>query len=67
MIEQDFSINTFHTTYDINTNFHYMISGTKNFIGVEFNTTISKGDFDMTIRSQMRLGITDNLLIGVVA
>ncbi|MCG8308508.1 MAG: phosphoribosylformylglycinamidine synthase [Cytophagales bacterium] len=67
MIEQNFSSNKFHTTYDINTSFHYMISGTRNFIGVEFNKTIDNGDFDMTIRPQMRLGIADNLLIGIVA
>lgn len=67
MIGHDFSSNGFHTTYDINTSFHYMISGTRNFIGVEFNKTIDKGDFDMTMRPQMRLGIADNLLIGIVA
>ncbi len=67
MIEQSFSSNKFHTTYDINTSFHYMISGTRNFIGVEFNKTTDNGDFDMTIRPQMRLGIADNLLIGIVA
>ncbi len=67
MIEQNFSNNKFHTTYDINTSFHYMITGTRNFIGVEFNKTFDNGDFDMTIRPQMRLGIADNLLIGIVA
>jgi hypothetical protein len=67
MIEQSYSTNKFHTTYDINTSFHYMISGTRNFIGVEFNKTIDNGDFDMTMRPQMRLGIADNLLIGIVA
>jgi len=67
MIEQNFSTNKFHTTYDINTSFHYMITGTRNFIGVEFNKALDNGDFDMTIRPQMRLGITDNLLIGIVA
>lgn len=67
MIEQSFSSNKFHTNYAINTSFHYMISGTRNFIGVEFNKTIDNGDFDMTIRPQMRLGIADNLLIGIVA
>ncbi len=67
MIEQNFSTNKFHTTYDINTSFHYMITGTRNFIGVEFNKTLNNGDFDMTIRPQMRLGIADNLLIGIVA
>jgi hypothetical protein len=67
MIEQNFSTNKFHTTYDINTSFHYMITGTRNFIGVEFNKTFDNDDFDMTIRPQMRLGIADNLLIGIVA
>ncbi len=67
MIEQSFSTNKFHTTYDVNTSFHYMITGTRNFIGVEFNKTLDNGDFDMTLRPQMRLGIADNLLIGIVA
>lgn len=67
MIEQNFNTNKFHTTYDINTSFHYMITGTRNFIGVEFNKTFDAKDFDMTIRPQMRLGIADNLLIGIVA
>jgi hypothetical protein len=67
MIEQNFSTNKFHTTYDINVSFHYMITGTKSFIGVEFNETTDNGDFDMTMRPQMRLEIADNLLIGIVA
>jgi len=67
MIEQNFSTKKFNTTYDMNTSFHYMITGTRNFIGVEFNKTLDNGDFDMTIRPQMRLGIADNLLIGIVA
>lgn len=67
MIEQDFKTNKFHITYDINTSFHYMITGTRNFIGIEFNKTFDKNDFDMTIRPQMRLGIAENLLIGIVA
>lgn len=51
---------------DINTSFHYMITGTRNFIGVEFNKSVMKKDFDMTIRPQMRLGIADNFLVGIV-
>lgn len=66
MIEQNFSNNKFSLTYDINTSFHYMIPGTRNFIGVEFNKTLDNNDFDMTIRPQMRLGVADNLLIGIV-
>lgn len=67
MFEQVFENNTFHTAYDINTSFHYMIPGTRNFIGVEFNKTLQKNDFDMTMRPQMRLGIADNLMVGIVA
>lgn len=67
MIEQIFRSNKFHVSYDINTSFHYMISGTRNFIGIEFNKTIDNRDFDMIMRPQMRLGIADNLLIGIVA
>jgi len=67
MIEQNFITSQFHTTYDINTSFHYMISGTRNFLGVEFNKTIDHKDFDMTIRPQMRVSVADNLLIGIIA
>lgn len=67
MIEQNFLTDKFHTSFDVNTSLHYMISGTRNFIGIEFNKTFENGDFDMTMRPQMRLGITDNLLIGIVA
>ncbi|WP_100614585.1 HAEPLYID family protein [Confluentibacter citreus] len=66
MIEQNFLTNSFHTTYDINSNIHYMIPGTRNFIGIEFNKTLDEGDFDMTMRPQMRVGIADNLLVGIV-
>lgn len=66
-IEQEFSTNNFKTSYEANTSFHYMIPGTRNFIGVEFNKEIYKDDFDMTIRPQLRVGIAYNLLIGIVA
>ncbi|MFC5283152.1 HAEPLYID family protein [Pedobacter alpinus] len=67
MIKQNFKNNHFRFAYDINTSFHYMITGTKNFLGVEFNKTVENGQLDMTMRPQMRLGIADNLLIGIVA
>lgn len=61
-----FSNGTFDTNWQINTNVHYMISGTRNFIGIEFNKNVGGSYFDMTIRPQMRVGIADNLLIGIV-
>lgn len=67
MVEQNFKTNKFHTTYDFNTSFHYMITGTRNFIGVEFNKTFDTNDFDLTVRPQMRLGVAENLLIGIMA
>lgn len=56
-----------HTSWQANFNFHYLISGTRNFIGVEFNQEFQRGDFDMVIRPQMRVGLADNLLVGIVA
>ena len=61
-----FSSKSIHTSWQINSNFHYMITGTRNFVGIEFNKTIENGNFDLSIRPQMRVGIADNLLIGIV-
>lgn len=67
VFEHHFSSKSIHTEWQTNTSFHYMITGTRNFIGVEFNKEINeKRDFDMTVRPQMRVGIADNLLIGIV-
>lgn len=65
-IMHHFNDNSTHTNWQINSNFHYMIPGTRNFIGIEFNKEVTKTNFDMTIRPQMRVGIADNLLIGIV-
>lgn len=52
--------------WQVNSSFHYMIPGTRNFIGMEFNKVIEKGHFDMTVRPQMRVAVADNFLIGIV-
>ena len=67
IIVHEYESGEVHTSYDVNTSFHYMIPGTRNFIGVEFNKTWESSDFDMTMRPQMRLGIADNLMIGIIA
>lgn len=54
------------TVGQVNTNFHYMIPGTRNFIGIEFNKEIFKNDFDMVIRPQMRVAISEKTLVGIV-
>lgn len=56
-----------HRQFDINSNIHYMIPGTRNFVGMEVNKVIGDHDFDMTLRPQLRVSIADNLLIGIVA
>ncbi len=66
VIEQNFNGQNTHNHAQINTNFHYMVPGTRNFIGIELNKEIYKNDFDMVMRPQMRLGITDKLMIGIV-
>lgn len=67
MFHQDFSQRKIHTSYDINTSFHYMITGTRNFIGVEFNQTFHNQKLITVMRPQMRVGISENLMIGIVA
>lgn len=53
-------------TYEIHTNFHYMITGTRNFIGVEINKEIHNGRLEKVLRPQMRVGLAENLMIGIV-
>jgi hypothetical protein len=65
-ITHHFRAGNIHTSWEINTNFHYMIPGTRNFIGIEYNKQLAHHDFDMTIRPQLRVGVTDNLLVGIV-
>ena len=55
-----------HVFYELNASMHYMISGTKNFIGIETNTTFTDLTTELILRPQMRLGIADNFLIGIV-
>lgn len=54
------------SSWEANSNIHYMIPGTRNFIGLEVNKSWQGNDFDMTLRPQMRVSIADNLLVGIV-
>ncbi len=66
-IERAFNSGESEISYEIHTNFHYMISGTNNFIGLEVNMEAEDGGFDMTLRPQMRVEITEQMLIGLVS
>lgn len=61
----DLNINS-KISYQFNTSFHYMISGTRNFIGLETNSSVENNVFDFVFRPQMRLQVTDNLMVGIV-
>jgi hypothetical protein len=54
-------------SFEINYNFHYMVSGTKNFIGMEINHEIHDGRSIATLRPQMRVGLAENLMVGIVS
>lgn len=54
-------------TYEVNYNLHYMVTGTRNFIGLEINQEINDGKSMATLRPQMRLGLAENLMVGIVS
>jgi hypothetical protein len=66
-IVQHHLVRSVSTTWQLNSNLHYMIPGTRNFVGLEFNKEFRRGDFDMTIRPQMRVGLSHNLMVGIVS
>jgi len=65
-IEQHFATGHTHSRFEVNSNLHYMIPGTRNFIGLEFNKQFDGSDFDGTLRPQMRVSIAENFLVGIV-
>ncbi len=65
-ILQPFGEEETKVNWQINTNFHYMIPGTRNFIGIEFNKDVFENRLEMTVRPQMRVSVADNLLVGIV-
>lgn len=64
---KEFDSPNWERVYEINTNFHYMISGTRNFIGIELNQEAIHGKVYSVIRPQMRIGLSENLMIGIVS
>jgi hypothetical protein len=66
MIFHHFNDNQTYSSWQVNTNLHYMIPGTRNFIGVEFNKEFYNSDFDMIVRPQMRVEVTKKMMVGIV-
>lgn len=61
-----FSTGKITSRFEWNSNIHYMLPGTRNFIGIEVNKYFYMNDFFAVFRPQMRLEIKDNFLIGIV-
>ena len=53
-------------SWQINTSLHYMVPGSHSFIGLETNMDVWKNNFVTVFRPQMRLVISDALMVGVV-
>jgi len=53
-------------SWEINTSLHYMIPGSHSFIGLETNMDVWKNKFITVFRPQMRLVISEALMVGVV-
>jgi hypothetical protein len=64
-IEKEFQLAS-KIHYEFHTNFHYMITGTRNFVGVEINKEYYKGKLEAVLRPQMRVGLAENLMVGIV-
>ena len=67
VFERLFNTGETESSFEIHTNFHYMISGTNNFIGLEVNMDADDENLDMTLRPQMRVEVSEQILIGLVS
>lgn len=65
-LHYDFDKKSWQRQYELNISFHYMIPGTRNFLGIEFNKMFYDHNFEMVIRPQMRVVIHESLMIGIV-
>jgi len=63
---QEYGHGKINMQWEMHSNFHYMISGTRNFVGLEVNKYFSADNNSITLRPQMRLGITEQMMLGIV-
>lgn len=67
LIEQDFSNGITDVIWQINSNFHYIIPGTRNFLGIEMNKEIEDGILSMVLRPQIIIKLAEDLNLGFTA
>lgn len=51
--------------FEANYSTHYMVPGTRNFVGLEVNQSVERGRSNFVLRPQMRVSINDHFLIGI--
>lgn len=66
VFSQHYASNALRSVFQINSNIHYMIPGTRNFVGIELNKELNQGVLSTVIRPQMRVGVSEHFLIGIV-
>lgn len=69
VLEHDFAGGQLEWSCMLNINFHYMIPGSRSFVGLEMDNTLypSGEKTAVTLRPQVRLALHKRLLIGIVA
>jgi len=65
MGDRHFHTHHFESHWYLDANIHYMIEGTRNFIGVEVHKEFDNEDFRMNIYPQMRIGLADDFIVGI--
>jgi hypothetical protein len=63
---QDFVTGEWHNSYELNVNYHYMVTGGRSFLGLETNMNFYEDDYDIVLRPQMRLESSEQFLVGLV-
>lgn len=66
LLEHDFATNRLDLDWEINTSFLFTIPQTKHFVGVELNKEFRDGKFDMTIRPQAKIRVSQQVALGFV-
>jgi hypothetical protein len=49
----------------VNTDIHYVLPGTKNFVGIEFNKEMERSHFKMMFRPQVKMALTSTSSVGI--
>jgi hypothetical protein len=55
------------TAFEANWNVHYMVPGTRNFVGLELNQSVEGRRSNFLVRPQIRVSINDHFLIGIAS